>query len=133
MKLFLLSAFIFTVVSAAAAPRFYELDEGDRFLSTISSVVSVEKGPLCPEGALCLINGTQLNVELPLGGCLDRLGPVTYTLERKENKTIVNIMAIRIINEESNVAFCVREPSAFVGITLINTFGPIEVKMLNSL
>lgn len=123
---------ILTLVTSVYANQVgTRLEEGDTYLNTISEVRHLSQRLMCPDNT-CVINGTVVSVELPLGGCLDRLGPVTYTAEQVGNTIVINMTAIRIANKKSLAAFCVKEPTQIVEISLIDMYGHVELDLLQS-
>lgn len=126
-----LIVFLTLMTTTFANENATRLEEGDTFLTTISETRNVSQRLMCPDYD-CIVNGTIITVELPLGGCLDRLGPVTYTVEQRGNQLAVEMTAIRIVNKKSLAAFCVKEPTEFVEITLPNMYGFASVELLEA-
>ena len=115
-------AFSILVGSAGALAQQINLRAGDVSISPITSIVGfrvlVPPPPTdLPEGVVPEIVSF-LKVELPLGGCLDRLGPVTYLRKNSQSKIRIILSAINIGNERSSAVRCIRMPTAIVSIPL---------------
>lgn len=115
MKKGILSVVFFMLFANVSAQASVKLQKGDRFLSLIegAKAIAVEDG--CPEGARCFAPSTNVTVELPLNGCLDRLGPVSYQeVIGRDGKVTLFVSAVNIANERSLVAMCSAMPKARV-------------------
>lgn len=97
--------------------------------------VVVPKPGKVPPGAQVEIMSV-LQIVLPLNGCLDRLGPVTYTTENAGNgKLLVFLSATNIGTRGSASAKCFVAPTASVSIPLgfgIISKENVEIKLLTS-
>ncbi|MCX6117895.1 MAG: hypothetical protein NT027_10150 [Proteobacteria bacterium] len=102
--------------------------EGDSFLSYIEgSVLEVtsKQVSLCPERrrphdlepGCFMLPETSIKVLFRLGGCMDRLGPVSINVVRNERleETALVVSALRIANKKSLVAFCAAMPTQKLG------------------
>lgn len=108
----------------------FPLIENDIALETITEGEVVSTRPLCPEEGTCVVDGTIVTLKLPLGGCLDRLGPVTYTAEQEDGFIFLHLSAYNIANSDSFAAFCFKMPEAIVEIQLINMYGHVQLDFL---
>lgn len=108
-------------------PGQFPLIENDIALEVITEGEVTQTRPLCPEEGTCIVDGTIVTVKLPLGGCLDRLGPVTYTVEQEEGFIFLHLSAYNIANSDSFAAFCFKMPEATVDIQLINIYGQVQI------
>lgn len=119
------------LVSSAMAAQEYTLPQGATSLVPVAGqVTSVE--PLCPQGMTCFVDGTSVNLSIPLGGCLDTLAPLTYEATVNGNFIDLYVSAIRVTNRRSMVAFCTAEPIAHETIQLPNLFGQVRVHFLGA-
>lgn len=109
MKLLLASAFLFlTTVSFA---QNIALTSNDMSISLITSgkIAGTQNvAPKCPAGARCFPQRL-LKLALTLNGCLDKLGPVTSTVQYNERTTKYDVFvtATQIHNKGSLTARCV--------------------------
>ncbi|HXH31986.1 MAG TPA: hypothetical protein VNJ01_14345 [Bacteriovoracaceae bacterium] len=101
-------------------------------LYPITSAVSVKVSMLCPDGMTCFTNGTVIKLVLPLNGCVDSLGPVTYKAEENREKGILNVYvsATGVANPQSMTTRCMVAPTAKYQITLVNKYGNVKLKFL---
>jgi|GEM_PF-5524263 len=127
------SMIFFALISLSSVnaqhPQQIPLEEGDMFLEAITTGQLVSQRLMCEDNS-CIINGTIATVELPLGGCLDRLGHVTYTTHQVGNVIRLIISATNIANQGSLAALCFKMPSQLVEFTMIDTYGRVEVEFL---
>ena len=138
MKNLLLLITVLSTLNAASANQrsFIPLEESDVALEQITSGQVISQERLCPveDGINCFVDGEVVRVELPLGGCLDRLGPVSYVAKQKSQGVVeLSIAATNISSSDSFAAFCIGMPSKIVQITLPNFYGKVELKFLRSI
>jgi hypothetical protein len=113
-NLILLIALVSSLSSVSANQRStVVLEESDVALESITNGLLLSQERMCKGETNCFIDGEVVLIELPLGGCLDRLGLVS---------------AINIASSDSYAAFCVAMPSQIIEITLPNYFGKVELK-----
>ncbi|MCR9203663.1 MAG: hypothetical protein NXH75_03735 [Halobacteriovoraceae bacterium] len=122
----LLSALYSSATLANGQPQF-PLIENDIALEVITEGEVTQTRALCPEEGTCIVDGTIVTVKLPLNGCLDRLGPVTYTVEQEDGFIFLHLSAYNIANSDSFAAFCFKMPEVTVDIQLINMYGPVQI------
>src|SRR3712207_831401 len=100
MKKFLaMMSFVLVSASAFAAEGF-ELPRGSMELIPIRGEVT-RIGSMCPPNAMCITDGTVIDLSFRLGGCLDRLAPLTYKAIEKDDVLHVFVSALRVSNEGS--------------------------------
>lgn len=96
------------------------LREGDVQVDFIShgEITAIENVyPDCPPNALCLPAG-KITVRVPLNGCADTLGPVSYDVSYNEasEKYDLRVAAINIANEMSMRIRCIKIPEADITV-----------------
>lgn len=111
MKTLLASAVL--VLSTVASAASYQLPQKSTALTLLTQGdVSVQTPiPHCPAGAMCEATSV-LTIRFTLGGCMDKLGPVTinevgYTADGKKKFVVT---AYNVNNEASKVTKCIRAP-----------------------
>lgn len=111
MKLLLVSAvLVFSTIASASTINFKEGDKGLTLLS--EGKVSVESYmPNCPKPAMCE-PAAILKIQFTLGGCMDKLGPVTITEvgQSADGKRQFLVTAYNVNNEASTYTKCFRAP-----------------------
>jgi hypothetical protein len=129
-NLILLIALVSSLSSVSANQRStVVLEESDVALESITNGLLLSQERMCKGETNCFIDGEVVLIELPLGGCLDRLGPVTYVAKQvSKGKVELFVSAINIASSDSYAAFCVAMPSQIIEITLPNYFGKVELK-----
>jgi hypothetical protein len=142
-KGYFMMKFIFAVsilAATAASADSVKLPRGAVGLSTIEDIVAkrvvVPQPPASRPGGPVVEILSLLEVVLPLGGCLDQLGPVTYTSHNNgDGKTTILLSATRIEMKGSQLARCNRQPTAAIRIPLGLGFANAdnyEVEMLTA-
>jgi len=114
MKVLLASAVL--VFSTIASAGSYDLKKGDNGLTLLTqqdvNLISVEtKIPNCPKPAICE-PASILKIQFTLGGCMDKLGPVTMTYagQTEDGKMKYIVTAYNVNNEASTYTKCIRAP-----------------------
>ena len=131
MKNLILLITLFSSLSSALANQRNSvlLEESDIALESITNGTLLSQERMCKGQTNCFIDGEIARIELPLGGCLDRLGSVTYVAKQvSEGKVELYISAINIASSDSFAALCIGMPSQIVEITIPNYYGKIELK-----
>lgn len=128
-KLFIALTITLSAMASDTIPTQFPLIENDIALEAIKEGEVVSQRLLCEDHS-CVINGTVVTIKLPLGGCLDRLGPVTASATQLRGKILLNLTAINVANSDSFAAFCFKMPEDFVEITLIDKYGVVELNFL---
>jgi hypothetical protein len=131
MKTALLTLLL-TMTSTFAAgdrPGVIRLIENDIAIEPITQAEVVHQEMMCEDNT-CFVNGTRVHIKLTLGGCLDRLGPVSYTASQKGGHIKLNVSAYNIANSDSFAAFCFAMPEEVVEIDLINMYGKVDLTMI---
>ena len=117
----LILTILLSLSSQTFAATNVKLQKGDRALSNITSgkvVRAVMKmNPNCPINALCA-PATEVTIEVPLNGCVDRLGPVASKVQYNEvsGKYDITLSAVNIATKTSMVARCIKMPTAFIKV-----------------
>lgn len=114
---------IFTMVfSITAFAKTHDLFRGDYRLTPLKGrLYSIQS--LCPKGARCLVDGTVVKIEFTLLGCQDRLGPVSYEVLHRDNKTVdIVVNAVNIENEKSDRVYCYLKPTHILNLSMVNKF-----------
>jgi hypothetical protein len=117
------------LASITASADSVKLSKDAVALSTIEEIVSkkvVSFGGGGRPGGPMREAVSQLEVILPLSGCLDKLGPVTYSAVRGSGKTKIYLSATRIVDKNSKAAFCESMPTAAIRIPLGLGFADIK-------
>ena len=133
MKTILLAILLATSSTVLAAGDGL-LKKGDGSVYPAKVTLTGMRSTGCPgnSGAQC---GMAFEAELSvqLGGCLDRLGPVSSNqTQTKDGKIQLNISATAISNKASLSAFCIRAPTANITVFVGGGFSAPEV-VLNDL
>lgn len=131
MKTALLTLLL-TITSTLASgdrPGTIYLVENDIAIETIKHGEIIHQEMMCEDNT-CFVNGTRVRLKLTLGGCLDRLGPVSYTASQKGGIIELNVSAYNIANSDSFAAFCFAMPEEVVEIDLIDMYGKIKLNMI---
>ena len=117
MKAIILTVLLSLSLNSAYASQ-VKLQKGDVAVTTITSgkIVNVVTGfnPNCPINALCS-PVTEVTIEFPLNGCLDRLGPVASNIKfnNVSGKYDITVSTSNISTKMSMVARCIKMPTAF--------------------
>lgn len=110
-------------------PQKNQIKDKINFVQNIE-VVKVES--LCPEGMVCVTDGTVVTLRLTLNGCLDTLGPVSYLSNEDNSNLNLFVSAVNIIDEDSARVMCIRMPTVTKKISLINQFGEVRLNVLKN-
>ncbi|MES3037272.1 MAG: hypothetical protein V4736_05125 [Bdellovibrionota bacterium] len=65
--------------------------------------------PKCKPNEMCAPNAI-VHLAFPLGGCLDTLGPVSYSIKVVNGSKVVSVSAVRIVSKKSQNARCFVQP-----------------------
>lgn len=140
MKVLLASAvLVFSTIASAAS---YDLKKGDNGLTLLTQkdvnmVTVVTNMPNCPKPAMCE-PAAVLKITFTLGGCMDKLGPVTmkYAGQTAEGKMKYIVTAYNVNNEASTYTKCIRAPigiaTQVIGIGFLS-IDSVEVEFAESL
>lgn len=132
LSLVLNSLSLVAATSASANPAFH-LTNDINGISLIEGTVSDVRS-LCPEGFTCFTNGTVISLALPLLGCADQLGPVSYAAtETADGRLLVQVSAVNLHSHKSQLMLCYAAPVATAEITLVGQYGHVEVSFLSAL
>lgn len=82
--------------------------------------------PLCPAGAKCVVDGTQLSLRFTLG-CLDQFGDYDYRIAQSGE---IIFSMIGLISAESAALRCVRPSARVIKVPLPNVFPPFEIQFI---
>lgn len=130
------------LVPTLASAQTMNLSEGSEALSLIKDFEILEvkvipgKNNGCPDDApadafcpaVIVPPRTIISINFPLNGCLDELGPVSFStrsLNTQPEKLEVSIAAWNIHNKDSKVAYCLQLP---VANRVIEIFGAAFTK-----
>lgn len=139
MKVLLASAvLVFSTIASAAS---YDLKKDDNGLTLLTqkdvNLISVETHiPNC-KPAMCE-PATVLKIQFTLGGCMDKLGPVTmiYAGQTEAGKMKYIVTAYNVNNEASKYTKCFRAPigiaSKIIGIGFMSS-DSVEIEFAGSL
>lgn len=118
--------------SVPQPPGFYPLPTGAVGMVPVKARV-VEAAALCPQGVVCITNGTVIKLEVILPGCKDILGPVAQKLLRVEDTVIeVGVAAFAVVSAESRNAQCSDLPKAIVEVTVVGpVLGPEAITLID--
>jgi len=75
-----------------------------------SNVKIVSTSPLCPEGMVCITDGTIIHLEAELDSCVDDLGPVSYAFEKTANGFDLVVAVSTLHSKRRLVALCTEGP-----------------------
>lgn len=129
-----LTILLLTLTSAFAnnvRPSSIPLILNDVAIEVIDDGKLVHQEMIC-EDKTCLINGTRVHLKFRLSGCLDRLGPVSYTAHQKGGLIDLKVSAYNIVNSDSFAAFCFAMPEEIVTIDLFNYYGRVELSTMRT-
>jgi len=90
-----------------------KITAGDEFISQVKSAKIINVQPICPAtagGLKCMAYGSQITIEVPLSGCMDRFAGYTYTLAQTDQGVVINFMALEFKNKKSIVTRCIMQP-----------------------
>lgn len=90
----------------------------------------ISRTPMCPKGDVCILDGTNVNLQFRLGGCMDTLSAVSYMVDYKSQTLYVS--ANHIGNEESASTMCLIEPIVVVNVPAYGLFGNFEVRYVGT-
>ncbi len=99
---------------AFASDGDFKLPRGSKALYAVEGQVEriVMDFGNCPPNAMCQ-PAFVAEVNFPLGGCVDSLGPVTVQFDSKDDGTTdVYVTAIAVANKMSELTRCIRQPVA---------------------
>ncbi len=102
----------------------FDLLKDDYSIKSVKGKLVAVK-PLCPQGRICITDGTALTLEFSLLGCMDRLGPINYKIapsSKNKNSVDIFISALNIQNEKSENTRCLRMPTETYNLTLVDKF-----------
>jgi len=136
MKKIILSLTLLATIGTAFAAQtnIVRLEESDVALEPIKDGEIISQERMCQGETNCLIDGEVVRIELPLGGCLDRLGHVTYAAKQVSTGNIeLSIAATRIVSSDSFAALCQSMPRQTIEITLPQYYGKVSLKFLRPL
>jgi hypothetical protein len=91
-------ALLIAIFLPASGLAFTELTDGAIALNTVSrgSIVSVEPGR----------STTRVELEFHVAGCVNHLGPITFTVKRAGKRATLSVTAIDIYDEASRRVRC---------------------------
>lgn len=117
----LLLAVLLSLSTQAFSASSVKIQKGDMSLSNITTgkILNARLGmnENCPINALCSPI-TVVTIEVPLNGCVDRLGPVASKVQYNEvsGKYDITLSAVNISTKMSMVARCIKMPTAFIKV-----------------
>ena len=119
---------VFAFVSMAAHAQAVNLPEGTEALQSVAGGV-VSTSALCPEGTVCVTNGTIMNLVVNGAGCLDDLLDPTVTVIDSQNVAVHMQLAI---NAKSKVARCTSRPMYMPTLNVINMYRPFRIHFVGT-
>lgn len=127
----LVIAFVALLSLSALASEGVQIPEGAQYISyTSGDLVSAK--PLCPKGAMCIVNGTKIELAINLGGCVDLVGPVSYKISQQKDETQVFVAATRMATKASMVVKCAKPATSPLTLTLVNVYGNIKIHFIGT-
>lgn len=132
MKAFLaIAALVF--MQLANAEHTTQLREGDLGLYDVTArVVSVKEACPADSHVRCVRGGSEVTLEIPLQGCLDRLGGYSTHFSFKDGTPTLDFSGVAIATEASTTARCIKAPSTQVRIQIPFT-GNVELVNMTSI
>lgn len=111
------------------------LEKGDEAIHFIKGKVTGYEALSCPHkpGIVCEL-GLRINIEFPVYGCANRLGPVSHTITRTlddkgDTKWLVQIAAVEIENEMSKRIRCIKRGEKYSVVLGLGFFRPENVEV----
>lgn len=108
----------FKLVNLISSDKMKGLEKSDRHLTAASAKIK-SVSALCPQipGRMtCMAVGIRVQVEVSLGGCMDRLGHYAYKIDQIDGQNVLTFAAVNVGTEASTYTRCYKMPTETVEI-----------------